>query len=139
MQRPRRRPCMTLASALLIASMVAGCMSPANLRPTRHDTVLGIPRYYHHAKAEIFQAAQDVTREHGMRIVETAPDQSYFIAQRGITGLDWGLLVGVYVTHTIDQATLVLIRVEPRFAANLALREVATVFHDGIRSKLTAP
>jgi hypothetical protein len=95
-----------------------------------------MPRYYHGTQSAIFQTAQDAARELGLTIIESVPEQTYFIAKRGITVLSCGTLVGVYVQGTVDNFTRVLIRNELIFPASLCTREYALALHTLLGSKL---
>lgn len=126
--------------ALCVSSgfLLVGCATKASLRPTSADGVLGTPRYYYHDRAVVFQVAQEAARDLGLTIAESAPDQSYFIAKRGATGLHLGILVGVYFTMAVDNATFVVIRTEPKFAANIAVKDYTTLLHASMRRRLEA-
>ena len=123
--------------ALFGMLLLSGCMSATSLRPTHADDVLGTPRYYYQAQEVVYQTAQDVLRDFGLQVVETAPDQSYLLAQRGLTVLDWGIVVGVYVGPMIDQVTRVIIRTDPKFAANIATQDVTSLLHADLRKRLS--
>jgi hypothetical protein len=125
-------------SALMfcVALMVAGCATTASMRPDRTYGPLGIPRYYHHAKPEIFQVAQEAAGELGLTIIESVPAQSYFIAKRGMSVFGCGTLVGVYVQETVDHFTRVLIWTEPIFPAGLLTPEYSLPLHTLILHKL---
>jgi membrane protease subunit (stomatin/prohibitin family) len=125
-----------LVFGLCVVLFGAGCARTARMLPTSDDGILGTPGYYQHPRQVVFAVAQEAARELGLTLADSAHDQSYFIATRGATGLDWGTMVGVYFTDEPEDTTLVVIRTDPRFAAYVTLKDFSTALHASIRSKL---
>jgi hypothetical protein len=95
-----------------------------------------MPRYYHHAQPAILQAAQDAAGELGLTIIESVPEQAYFIARRDTFIPGCGILVGVYVQETVDSFTRVLVRTDLIFPAGILTPEYALSLHTLLANKL---
>ena len=137
--RKRSRNAFHVACLTLLVPVMVGCTTSASLRPTHRDGILGTPGYYASAPQAAFQAAQQAAEELGFTVTESASDQAYFIARRGMRGGDWGALLGVYLTNTIDDITLIVIRTDPTFSANLNQGDDTTRLHTSLRRKLETP
>ena len=118
-------------------SHLTGCVSAPAMQPNGPNGILGTPRFYAHPKPLIFRIAQDSAQQLGLVMVKLADDQSYFIARKGLTALNWGTWVGVYLLSQEDDHTLVVIRTDPVFAANLVNEELSAALHAAIQGRLT--
>ena len=109
-----------------------------SLKPTPDNVPVGLNWYYPHPRQAVFQAAQEVVQDLGLRIVETDPVEMYILAKRGVTFRSWGDMVGVYVLNSTDTITPVVIVSQPVFPANIAARDYAKDLRAGLNQKLAA-
>ena len=134
-------------SVLLLESvlMASGCATKAGLRPQEDNEGsgrrYGVSVVYHHPKQMVFAHALDATKQLGLKIEETGPNESYFIAQRqvkvaNIPVLGQGELVGVYFDVQSPTATMVTVNNRRKLAANVFAKDFSQALHDAIGRNL---
>ena len=82
--------------AMWWSMVLSGCATTETMRPTTTHKPHGQSVAYRYPRKIVFKVAEEAARELGLNVIESAPDKSYFIAERGVTLWSWGELVGIY-------------------------------------------